>query len=228
MVSLYSSCLPLSTDSKRESLASLPSPRPGKQIICIAGRLRNFHGPPSHVGNPVFRFRRNRANACRGRRGRGLRNISALCLGCRLPFGIAATLPPSPGSRARRNPPGNDKCDIRIASCRPRRDWKCPFTIRYGRTYFQVIAMKYIRAGARPHVYSLRRLPPGKMTLTIFSSKCRASPPSRERSGSSDSGTGGQNWQLAAFISARRGSSKRKFRLIACGGTRPDHRPVGR
>lgn len=59
--------------------------------------------------------------------------------------------------------PGDATCDIRISSCRPKADWKYPFTIRYAGGYFQVVASANLGAGPRPHVYSLRRLPPGEI-----------------------------------------------------------------
>jgi hypothetical protein len=59
--------------------------------------------------------------------------------------------------------PGGTACDIQIASCRRREDWKYPFTLRYAGAYFQVIAEKCITAGPRPYVYSLRRLPAGEI-----------------------------------------------------------------
>ena len=58
---------------------------------------------------------------------------------------------------------GGRSFDLQIASCRPRRDWKYPFTIRYGGAYFQVIAEKFISAGPRPHIYSFQRLPAGEI-----------------------------------------------------------------
>jgi len=59
--------------------------------------------------------------------------------------------------------PGNETCDLRIASCRPKTDWKYPFTIRYAGAYFQVIGYVDVGAGPRPYIYSLRRLPPGEI-----------------------------------------------------------------
>lgn len=59
--------------------------------------------------------------------------------------------------------PGDATCDIRISSCRAKSDWKYPFTIRYAGAYFQVIASSSLGMGPRPHVYSLRRLPPGEI-----------------------------------------------------------------
>ncbi len=59
--------------------------------------------------------------------------------------------------------PGGETCDIQIASCRRREDWRYPFTLRYAGAYFQVIAEKCISVGPRPYVYSLRRLPPGEI-----------------------------------------------------------------
>ena len=59
--------------------------------------------------------------------------------------------------------PGNKSCDLRIAACRKRPEWKYPFTIRYGGAFFQVIATESTLVGARPHIYSLRRLPPGEI-----------------------------------------------------------------
>lgn len=59
--------------------------------------------------------------------------------------------------------PGDATCDMKIASCRAKPDWKYPFTIRYGGAYFQVIANIHLGVGPRPYVYSLRRLPPGEI-----------------------------------------------------------------
>ena len=59
--------------------------------------------------------------------------------------------------------PGGSACDIKIASCRSKPDWRYPFTIRYAGGYFQVIAGVDLGVGPRPHVYSLRRLPPGEV-----------------------------------------------------------------
>ncbi|HTU33320.1 MAG TPA: hypothetical protein VMF66_05915 [Candidatus Acidoferrum sp.] len=58
--------------------------------------------------------------------------------------------------------PGDGTCDMKIASCRSKPNWKYPFTIHYAGAYFQVIASVDFSAGPRPHVYSLRRLPPGE------------------------------------------------------------------
>ena len=58
---------------------------------------------------------------------------------------------------------GGTACDIRIYSCRQKTDWKYPFTIRYGGAYFQVFEEKFVDAGPRPHLYLLRRLPPGEV-----------------------------------------------------------------
>lgn len=58
---------------------------------------------------------------------------------------------------------GDANCDIKIASCRRKPDWKHPFTIRYSGAFFQVVAEKVVHAGPRPYVYSLRRLPPGSI-----------------------------------------------------------------
>ncbi|HKQ88541.1 MAG TPA: hypothetical protein VJS43_17415 [Candidatus Acidoferrales bacterium] len=59
--------------------------------------------------------------------------------------------------------PGGGNCDIQIASCRQREGWKYPFTLRYAGAYFQVIGEKYMGAGPRPYIYSLRRLPMGEI-----------------------------------------------------------------
>jgi len=59
--------------------------------------------------------------------------------------------------------PGDAGCDMKIASCRARPEWKYPFTIHYGGAYFQVVADMNLGAGPRPYVYSLRRLPPGEV-----------------------------------------------------------------
>jgi hypothetical protein len=58
---------------------------------------------------------------------------------------------------------GDSACDMKIASCRAKTGWKHPFTIRYAGAYFQVVAGIDLGAGPRPHVYSLRRLPPGEI-----------------------------------------------------------------
>jgi len=59
--------------------------------------------------------------------------------------------------------PGDASCDMKISSCRPKNEWKYPFTIRYAGAYFQVIADINLGAGPRPYVYSLRRLPAGEI-----------------------------------------------------------------
>ncbi|HXW54349.1 MAG TPA: hypothetical protein VEJ67_01280 [Candidatus Cybelea sp.] len=59
--------------------------------------------------------------------------------------------------------PGGTICDLKIASCRERREWTYPFTIRYAGSYFQVIGHVDVRSGPRPYVYSLRRLCPGEI-----------------------------------------------------------------
>ncbi len=58
---------------------------------------------------------------------------------------------------------GNETCDLKIASCRPKTDWKYPFTVRYAGAYFQVVEYVDVGAGSRPYIYSLRRLPPGEI-----------------------------------------------------------------
>jgi hypothetical protein len=58
---------------------------------------------------------------------------------------------------------GDRTCDLQIASCRRRPEWKYPYTIRYGGVYFQVIADKFINAGPRPYLYLLQRLPAGEI-----------------------------------------------------------------
>jgi hypothetical protein len=57
--------------------------------------------------------------------------------------------------------PGDGACEFRIASCRKRTDWNYPFTMRFRGGFFQVTAEDNIGVGARPYVYSFRRLPPG-------------------------------------------------------------------
>jgi hypothetical protein len=59
--------------------------------------------------------------------------------------------------------PGGSTCDIQIASCRRREGWRYPFTLRYAGAYFQVVDEKFITAGPRPYIYSLRRLPAGEI-----------------------------------------------------------------
>lgn len=54
--------------------------------------------------------------------------------------------------------PGDGTCDMKIASCRSKFDWKYPFTIRYAGAYFQVIASVNLGAGPRPHIYSFAAL----------------------------------------------------------------------
>jgi hypothetical protein len=58
---------------------------------------------------------------------------------------------------------GDATCDMKIASCRDKVDWKYPFTIRYAGAYFQVVGSLHMGAGPRPYVYSLRRLPTGEI-----------------------------------------------------------------
>jgi hypothetical protein len=59
--------------------------------------------------------------------------------------------------------PGRADCDLQIASCRRREDWKYPYTLRYAGAYFQVVDEKFITAGPRPYIYSFRRLPAGEI-----------------------------------------------------------------
>ena len=59
--------------------------------------------------------------------------------------------------------PGGASCDLKILSCREKRDWKFPYTIRYGGTFFQVTGSMYLARGPRPYVYSLRRLQAGEI-----------------------------------------------------------------
>jgi hypothetical protein len=59
--------------------------------------------------------------------------------------------------------PGGPGGELRISSCREKRDWKYPYTIRYEGTFFQVTSNAYQGAGPRPYVYMLRRLPPGEI-----------------------------------------------------------------
>lgn len=57
--------------------------------------------------------------------------------------------------------PGDGKCDLRISSCRRKPEWKPPYAIRYGGTFFRIIGEKRT-GGPRPFVYALRRLAPGE------------------------------------------------------------------
>jgi hypothetical protein len=57
---------------------------------------------------------------------------------------------------------GSDTCDLRIASCRKKPEWKYPYTIRYAGAFFQVVGDTDFGVGPRPYVYLLRRLPPGE------------------------------------------------------------------
>ena len=59
--------------------------------------------------------------------------------------------------------PGGASCDLKILSCREKRDWKFPYAIRYGGTFFQVTGSMYLARGPRPYVYSLRRLQAGEI-----------------------------------------------------------------
>jgi len=59
--------------------------------------------------------------------------------------------------------PGDASCDLKVASCREKSEWRYPYTIRYGGTYFQVVGTTELRVGPRPYVYLLRRLPPGEV-----------------------------------------------------------------
>ena len=56
-----------------------------------------------------------------------------------------------------------DPWDLKVESCRPKPTWKYPLTISYEGEFFQVAG---VAAGgatpARPHVYLLRRPPPGE------------------------------------------------------------------
>jgi hypothetical protein len=58
---------------------------------------------------------------------------------------------------------GDEMCDLKIASCREKSDWKYPYTIRYAGAYFQIIGHTDITTGPRPYVYQLRRLPHGEI-----------------------------------------------------------------
>jgi hypothetical protein len=56
-----------------------------------------------------------------------------------------------------------DSWDLRVASCRPKPDWKYPLTIRFQDAYFQVGGETTTGATpARPHVYLLNRPPAGE------------------------------------------------------------------
>lgn len=59
--------------------------------------------------------------------------------------------------------PGGATCDLKILSCREKRDWKYPYTIRYAGTFFQVTGSMYLPRTPRPYVYSLRRLQAGEI-----------------------------------------------------------------
>jgi hypothetical protein len=59
--------------------------------------------------------------------------------------------------------PGGATCDLKILSCREKRDWKYPYTIRYGGAFFQVTGSMYLPRAPRPYVYSLRRLQAGEI-----------------------------------------------------------------
>ena len=59
--------------------------------------------------------------------------------------------------------PGGVGCDMKIACCLARAEWTYPFTIRYGGTFFQVVASERLGGGLRPFVYSLRQLPAGEV-----------------------------------------------------------------
>lgn len=58
---------------------------------------------------------------------------------------------------------GGASCDLKILSCREKRDWKYPYAIKYEGTFFQVTGSTYLSSGPRPYVYSLRRLQPGEI-----------------------------------------------------------------
>jgi hypothetical protein len=58
---------------------------------------------------------------------------------------------------------GDAACDLKIASCREKSEWSYPYTIRYAGAYFQVTGKTQMKAGPRPYIYSLRRLPPGEI-----------------------------------------------------------------
>jgi hypothetical protein len=66
--------------------------------------------------------------------------------------------------------PGGAQCDMKVASCREKPDWKYPFTIHYFGGYFQVIGAVDLGVGSRPFVYSLRRLPPGEIAKGLKNS----------------------------------------------------------
>lgn len=57
----------------------------------------------------------------------------------------------------------SDPWDLRVASCRPKPDWKYPLTIRWGEEFFEVQGSSSEEGtGARPYIYLLRRPPAGK------------------------------------------------------------------
>jgi hypothetical protein len=58
---------------------------------------------------------------------------------------------------------GGASCDLKILSCREKRNWKYPYTIKYEGTFFQITGSTYLVRGPRPYVYSLRRLQPGEI-----------------------------------------------------------------
>lgn len=56
-----------------------------------------------------------------------------------------------------------DPWDLKVESCRPKPTWKHPLTVRFKDAYFQVVGEEAAGgAPARPHVYLLRRPPPGE------------------------------------------------------------------
>jgi hypothetical protein len=56
---------------------------------------------------------------------------------------------------------GDKRCDLKVLSCRRKPEWKHPYTVRYGGTFYQVIGESK-HHGPRPFVYRLRLLPPGE------------------------------------------------------------------
>jgi len=56
-----------------------------------------------------------------------------------------------------------DPWNLRVASCRPKPEWKYPLTVRYAEQFFQVIGQAPTGATPqRPHVYLLRKPPAGE------------------------------------------------------------------
>ncbi len=127
------------------------------------GRLHHVHHAPAHVALLLL--------FSRGDRARHSRNHHLEVFGTLPLYALDRLYRMFSGSLSRPELAlvpdevlrGDKKSDLRIASCRKRPLWKYPFTIKYGGAFFQFIGSRDTVLGARPHIYRLRRLPPGEI-----------------------------------------------------------------